>query len=132
MVEKPNVRLYKIELYLLKIIPIVLAGIHLINTVLSYYNIDIIILSYIGSVSLIPLIFLYISSYVFKFCEYHRMFLHYIIVNNLINIYDYYIGIPIDNKQLLITHLIIAGICLIIILYLYVKTNKKTITETNR
>ena len=132
MVEKPNVRLYKIELYLLKIIPIVLAGIHLINTVFSYYNIDIIILSYIGSVSLIPLIFLYISSYVFKFCEYHRMFLHYIIVNNLINIYDYYIGIPIDNKQLLITHLIIAGICLIIILYLYVKTNKKTITETNR
>lgn len=132
MVEKPNVRLYKIELYLLKIIPIVLAGIHLINTVFSYYNIDIIILSYIGSVSLIPLIFLYISSYVFKFCEYHRMFLHYIVVNNLINIYDYYIGIPIDNKQLLITHLIIAGICLIIILYLYVKTNKKTITETNR
>ena len=132
MVERPNVKLYKIELYLLKIIPMLLAGIHFANTVLSYYSIDIIIFSYIGSVSLIPLIFLYISSYVFKFCEYHRMFLHYIVVNNIINTYDYYIGIPIDNKELLITHLIIAGICLIIILYLYVKTNKKTITEINR
>lgn len=128
MVEKPNVKLYKVELYLLKIIPILLAGIHLANTVLSYYGIDIILLSYIGSVSLIPFIFLYISSYVFKFCEYHRMFLHYIVINNSVNIYDYYIGIPITDRALLITHLIIAEICLIIILYLYVKTNKKTIT----
>lgn len=128
MVERPNVELYKVELYLLKIIPILLAGIHLANTVLSYYGIDIILLSYIGSVSLIPLIFLYISSYVFKFCEYHRMFLHYIVINNSVNVYDYYIGIPITNRALLTTHLIIAGICLIIILYLYVKTNKKTIT----
>lgn len=62
MVERPNVKLYKVELYLLKIIPIVLACIHLANTVLSYYGIDIILFSYIGSVSLIPLIFLYISS----------------------------------------------------------------------
>lgn len=132
MVERPNVELYKVELYLLKIIPILLAGIHLANTVLSYYGIDIILFSYIGSVSLILLIFLYISSYVFKFCEYHRMFLHYIVINNAINIYDYYISIPITARELFAIHLIIAGICLIIILYLYVKTNKKIITKTNR
>lgn len=132
MVERPNVELYKVELYLLKIIPILLAGIHLANTVLSFYNIDIVILSYIGGVSLIPLIFLYISSYVFRFCEYHRMFLHYIVINNAINIYDYYIGVPITARELLAMHLIIVGICLIIILYLYIKTNKKIITKTNR
>lgn len=132
MVEKPNIKLYKVELYLLKIIPVLLAGLHLANTVLSYYGIDIILFSYIGSVSLIPLIFLYISSYVFKFCEYHRMFLHYIVVNNAINIYDYYVGIPIDAKELLITHLIIAGICLIVILYLYVKSNKKATSKVYR
>lgn len=132
MVEKPNIKLYKVELYLLKIIPVLLACLHLANTVLSYYSIDIILFSYIGSVSLIPLIFLYINSYVFRFCEYHRMFLHYIVVNNLINIYDYYIGIPIDAKELLITHLIIAGICLIIILYLYVKSNKKATSKIYR
>lgn len=132
MVEKSNIKLYKVELYLLKIIPILLACIHLANTVLSYYGIDIVVFSYIGSVSLIPLIFLYISSYVFKFCEYHRMFLHYIVVNNAINIYDYYIGILITARELFAIHLIIAGICLIIILYLYVKINKKIITKTNR
>lgn len=132
MEVKPSVKLYKIELYLLKIIPMLLALINFINIVLSFNDIDIPLLSYIGGISFIPLVFLYISSYVFKFCEYHRMFLHYVVICNLINIYDYYIGIPITNKSLLILHLIIAGICLIIILYLYVKTNKKTTIENSR
>lgn len=132
MEVKLNIKLYKIELYLLKIIPMLLALVNFINIILSFNGIDIPFLSYIGGISFIPLIFLYISSYVFKFCEYHRMFLHYVVICNLINIYDYYIGIPIINKSLLILYLIIAGICLIIILYLYVKTNKKIITKTNR
>lgn len=132
MEVRPNIKLYKIELYLLKIIPMLLAIINFINIVLSFNGIDIPILSYIGGISFITLIFLYISSYVFKFCEYHRMFLHYIVICNAINVYDYYIGILITNKTLLILHLIIAGICLIIILYLYVKTNKKTTIETSR
>ena len=132
MEVKPNIKLYKIELYLLKILPMLLALVNFINIILSFNGIDMPLLSYIGGISFISLIFLYISSYVFKFCEYHRMFLHYVVICNLINIYDYYIGIPITNKSLLILHLIIAGICLIIILYLYVKTNKKTTIETSR
>lgn len=132
MEVKPNINLYKIELYSLKIIPMLLALVNFINIVLSFNGIDIPLLSYIGGISFITLAFLYISNYVFKFCEYHRMFLHYIVICNLINIYDYYIGIPITNKILLILHLIIAGICLIIILYLYVKANKKIIIKTNR
>lgn len=80
--------LYKVELYLLKIMPMVIALAYLVNTVSSYFGVDIPILASIAGMSLIPLIFMYISSYVFKFCEYHRMFLHYIAVNDIINIYD--------------------------------------------
>ena len=70
--------LYKIEIGLLKIIPMILAGIYLSNTILSYFlNIDLIVLSYIGGISLLPLIFLYLSSYVFRFCIYHRVFLFF-------------------------------------------------------
>ena len=79
--------LYKVELYLLKIMPMVIALAYLVNTVSSYFGVDIPILASIAGMSLIPLIFMYISSYVFKFCEYHRMFLHYIAVNDIINIY---------------------------------------------
>ena len=72
--------LYKIELRLLKIIPMILAFTALLNSILSYFNIDLYILSYIGGISIFTMVFLYLSSYVFKFCEYHRMFLHYVVV----------------------------------------------------
>lgn len=124
--------LYKLELYLLKIIPMLLALIAFLNTVLSYFDIDLVIWSYIGSVSLLPLIFLYMSSYVFRFCEYHRMFLHYVVITNVLNVYDYYIGIPISDRELIVLHMIITGISLFIILYLYVKSTKKSSTKSNR
>lgn len=120
-----NKSLYKIELYLLKAMPMLLAAIYLINTVLSYYDIILPVLSYIGGLSLIPLVFMYISSYVFRFCSYHRMFLHYIVINDLINLVDYYYTLPILDWQLLVLHMSIAGISLFIILYLYVKSHRK-------
>lgn len=124
--------LYKLELYLLKIIPMLLALIAFLNTVLSYFDIDLVIWSYIGSVSLLPLIFLYMSSYVFRFCEYHRMFLHYVVITNALNVYDYYVGIPISDRELIVLHMIITGMSLFIILYLYVKSTKKSSTKNNR
>ena len=117
--------LYKIELRLLKIIPMILAFTALLNSILSYFNIDLYILSYIGGISIFTMVFLYLSSYVFKFCEYHRMFLHYVVVTWIINTVDYYIGIPINDLEYLCLQMIIAGISLFIILLLYYKTNKK-------
>lgn len=110
--------LYKIELYLLKVIPMIMAALHLASTTLFYFGIDLEILSYIGGVSFLTLGFLYLSSYVFKFCEYHRMFLHYVVVTNIISIYDAYIGIPVSDGTLFIINTSIAGIFLFIILYL--------------
>ena len=110
--------LYKIELYLLKVMPMIMAALHLASTTLFYFGIDLEILSYIGGVSFLTLGFLYLSSYVFKFCEYHRMFLHYVVVTNIISIYDTYIGIPVSDGTLFIINTSIAGIFLFIILYL--------------
>lgn len=124
--------LYKVELYLLKIMPMVIALAYLVNTVSSYFGVDIPILASIAGMSLIPLIFMYISSYVFKFCEYHRMFLHYIAVNDIINIYDWYIGISVTNRELFVLHMSITGISLFIILYLYVKSHKKLTPKDTR
>lgn len=126
-----NKDLYKIELYLLKVMPMLLAAIYLVNTVLSYYDIIIPVLSYIGGLSFIPLVFMYVSSYVFRFCSYHRMFLHYIVVNNSINLIDYYYTLPISDWKLLILHMSVAGIILFIILYLYVKSHSKFIKKNS-
>lgn len=133
-VEENSLRskdLYKIELYLLKVMPMLLAAIYLVNTVLSYYDIIIPVLSHIGGLSFIPLVFMYVSSYVFRFCSYHRMFLHYIVVNNSINLIDYYYTLPISDWELLILHISVAGIILFIILYLYVKSHSKFIKKNS-
>lgn len=47
--------LYKVELYLLKIMPMVIALAYLVNTVSSYFGVDIPILASIAGMSLIPL-----------------------------------------------------------------------------
>lgn len=124
--------LYKIQLYLLKVIPMVMAFICLLNTILSYFNIDVVLFSYLGSCSFIMLIYLYTASYVFKFCKYHRMFLHYIMIITCLNTYDCYIGIPLEDLNLLILYQIITGIFLFIILYLYVANHKRLIIKNSR
>ena len=126
-----NKILYKTQLCLLKVIPMVMAFIFWINTVLSYFDIDLEVFSYIGSCSIITIVYLYISSYVLRFCEYHRMFLHYVCIIWFINIYDYYIGIPVDDISMLMIYQIITGICLFTILYLYVKSYKKSTRKDN-
>lgn len=119
--EKQKYVLHKTLIYILKIIPMLLASIAMLNTVLSYWNIDIPLLSYIGGVSLFPLLFLYLASYAFKFCLYHRMFLHYITITWVLNIIDYYYGIPVSNKTLFLVYMFISGVFLFIILYLHLK-----------
>ena len=127
-----NKRLYKIELILLKFIPFMLALLHALNVVLSYFNLEYRIINYLANVSIIPLIFIYISSYAFRFCEYHRIFLHYIVINNAICIYDVYFGIPVSDVGYLVLHLIIIFIVLTLATYLYVKSNKINIIKNNR
>ena len=94
--NSPNSRLqkslYKIELYIIKIIPYILALFYLLNTTLSYFYIDIPLISYIAGLSLLPLLFFYITSFVFRFCIYHRLPIYYIFINWLITILDYYLN----------------------------------------
>ena len=122
--------LLKLSLYLLKIIPIVLSIIALVATLLDTFGMEAVILNYI--MFFVMYLFLYIASYMFNFCEYHRVFLHYIVITNLIKVYDYYIGIPITNFGMLQIYLILMVITLFIALYLYVKSNKKNFTKDNR
>lgn len=99
----------------LKSLPITIALCYLLNTILSYFNIDAVILSYIGGMSILPIIFILISSFVFKFCIYHRLPIYYIIISDIINYYDLYIGIPLSNRLLFIMNMIITGIFIILI-----------------
>lgn len=108
--------LYKLEIGILKVIPMVLALICLLNTILCYFGYDLIILTYFGGVSILTLGFLYISSYAFKFCEYHRMFLHYVTLINILSYVDMEFGIPFNSFNLLIFYTSIAVIFMFLII----------------
>lgn len=116
--QNVNKYLYKVELYILKVIPMLIAGCYFLNTTLSYFGIDVPLFSYLGGMSLLPLLFLYFSSFVFGFCVYHRMFLYYIFVSDCISYYDLWFGIPVSDRGLFVIHEILTGLFLFTILYL--------------
>ena len=116
--------LYKIELKLLKLLPYLTALFYLLNTILTYCGIDCIFFNLIAGHSVLSILFMLLSSFVFNFCIYHRIPLYYMSLCSCINLYDWYIGIPITNKELLIIHLIISGIAMFVILYLYLKSRR--------
>ena len=121
--EENTIKLHKTLLLSLKVIPMILALTALLNTLFSYFDIESEYLSYIAAA--LVLAFLYIASYAFHFCSYHRMFLHYFVVNLILNTWDYYWGIPVSDKGLFLLYMSITGIFLFVILYLYLKSRKK-------
>lgn len=120
--------IYKIELILIKVIPFIIMCCYVANSVLSYFEINTIILSIIGGMSIFPLIFLFVSSFVFRFCIYHRLPLYYILITDIINYYDNVIGIPMSNKSLFVLNMIIVGIfVLMIVFFKFIQHEQRTI-----
>lgn len=123
--------LHKTSLYVLKIIPILLAVLSFITIILDSFGFPLAstVINYI--IFFIVYILLYLYSYVFDFCSYHRMFLHYIVITNIIKVFDYYHPLPLCDFKMLQLYSAITVISLFIILYKYVKNNKKTSIKNN-
>ena len=117
--ENLSKTLYRIVLYSVKVIPMVVSGIYLMNTVLSYFNIDLELFSYVVQFLFIGQ--MYATSFAFKFCAWHRMFIHYILIIFILNIIDYHIGFPLSDKEILTLYIIIATVCMFLALYLKIK-----------
>lgn len=116
-----NKRMYKLELLCVKYVPIIIAAIVLLNAILARFDVYVDELNYIAGTSFLALIPMYISSIVYKFCKYHRMFIHYILTHKIVATIDMYIGIPLEDGMLLLLYLIIAGIFAFLALYLHQK-----------
>ena len=116
-----NKRMYKLELLCVKYVPIIIAAIVLLNAILAHFDVYVDELNYIAGTSFLTLVPMYISSIVYKFCKYHRMFIHYILTHKIVATIDMYIGIPLEDGMLLLLYLIIAGIFAFLALYLHQK-----------
>ena len=132
VVEKSKRSEYKLLIIVLKFIPMLIALCYMSSTIFNYFGYNIEPLSNFGDMSLLTWLFIYLASIVFNFCAYHRMFLWYIFIDDLFNIIDYYIIIPISTDSILMLHNILIGITLFTVLILYVKDNKSIIRKSNK
>ena len=132
VVEKSRRSEYKLLIIVLKFIPILTALCYMSSTIFNYFDYNIEPLSNIGGMSLLTWLFIYLASIVFNFCSYHRVFLWYIFIDDIFNIIDYYITIPISTDNILMLHNIFIGITLFTVLILYVKDNKVIIRKNNK
>lgn len=117
--------LYKITLYALKILPMVMVFSYLMMFVLANSIEKLVIIPHILGTVIAPLIFIYLTSYVFRFCAFHRMFIHYYAFIELLNVTDYYIKIPISDNAICILHDSVTIIFLILVTITYIIKYKK-------
>lgn len=117
--------MYKATLYTLKILPMVMAFSYLMISLCAYLQVPWQLPFHYLGLAIAPMLFMYLSSYVFKFCNYHRIFLHYMAVIELLNLTDWYFHIPISNEAICMVHFIITAIFLFFAIYMYVKRDKK-------
>ena len=129
--EKLKESKYKLLIIVLKFIPVLTALCYMSSTVSNYFGYNIELLSNLSGMSLLTWVFIYTASVVFNFCAYHKMFLWYILVDDMFNIVDYYWKIPISTVNILMLHNILIGITLFTVLILYVRSHKISVTKGN-
>lgn len=117
--------LYKITLLTLKMLPMIMSFSYLIMFVLANTVEDWVIIPHILGTVIAPLAFVYLTSYVFKFCAFHRMFIHYYAFVEILNVTDYYIRIPISDEAITILHDSVTIVFLIAVIVTYIIKYKK-------
>lgn len=117
--------LYKVTLITLKLLPMIMAFSYLIMFVLANTVEEYVIIPHIIGTVIAPLAFVYLASYVFKFCTFHRIFIHYYAFIELLNVTDYYIRIPISDEAITLLHDSVTVIFLISVVSIYIYKYKR-------
>lgn len=117
----------KLLILLIKYMPVMQMIGMLLNNIIYYFEISNVFsytLDFIIGNSIITTFLIYVCSYIFNFCVWHRL----IITANLINLFianiDAIIGIPITDLQLLISYHLVAIIFISIATIIHIKKNK--------
>jgi hypothetical protein len=113
--------LYKLMLVVLKGLPMVMALGFVLSNTIPRINPVLNMIVHICGLIIPQFAFMYLSSYIFKFCSYHRIFLHYILAIQAITVTDWYIGIPISNEEIRQLQYAVSVVFAIIAFCLYIK-----------
>jgi len=111
-VKSRNLLSHKFLLILIKYIPHFIALFYAIYNILGLLGIDFIIAGYFIHMSLLPWIFMYLLSFIFKYCYVHRLPLYYILSSETLTTLDYLLNYSIEESTILMANLTLIA-CLI-------------------
>ena len=108
----------KVLSIIVKYLPIFIALMYFINSVLSLCDIYISAITFIASCGFAPLLLIYMCCCVLKFCSNYKVYLIYIAINNLINWVDYEYGF---TEDVIIGWIVVIGTFFCLISYLIIQ-----------
>lgn len=118
--------LHKLVILCIKYFPILFSVLNIIFNILWTLGVEFWIIGYFGYTSILVIFFLYLVSYSFKFCRWHRMPIHYLLLSNIINVVDNMFPTLLLNQELLTTMitLFIIFTCLTLYFKLHENSNR--------
>ena len=115
----------RIFLIVIKWIPFIMSLLIVFNLIFDLIGIPTIIFSILGDSSLITVLFILLASFLFQFCVYHRLFIYYILLYDIISWLDYIFIFDLSSKLFISISIIIFVIICIVTLYLHIKDNEQ-------
>lgn len=87
---------------------------YFIQIILGCFGTESLLLSILFGVSVIPASLLCLFSYFLGYCIWNRLPLYYVIFADALNAIDFYIGISVTGKWMLIIYLLLIGLFVLI------------------
>lgn len=94
--------------------------------IFNCFGIECIILTNLIFISPVSALFILASSFVFKFCIWHRLPIYYCMVLEIISFIDYYVPLLIPSNLILLIYLSITMLMILIGMYFKNRYNKKS------
>lgn len=117
--------LYKLTIATLKVLPMIMVLGYFLMLIGFYFDSKYMLIPHILGTVIPPLIFIYITSYVFKFCAFHRIFIHYYAFINILNTSDHYLHQYVDDNVVTFIHDSGTLIFIITAIIMYIYKYKK-------
>lgn len=125
--------MYKTTLVLLKILPMVMVLAYFLMLTCFYFDSKYMVIPHLLGTVGAPLAFIYITSYVFRFCAFHRIFIHYYAFISVLNVSDHYLHPYFNHNIVTLLHHGGTAIFIIsaIIMYIYKYKREQCIKIVN-
>ena len=104
----------KLLLLSLKFAPWCLAFGYLLELILSCIGIYSVFLATLFGQSVFAIVIILLFSFSLGYCIWHRLPLYFIFTANIINIIDFYIGIPVTGKWMICIYLLLIGMFILV------------------